>query len=103
MPASNTTAPKTTVIGLDIGTTSTIAIAVRVPDQILHTASRPVALSSPKPGWAEEDPAQWWANSCAVLRETIAALPDGPESLAGICVTGMLPAVVLLDGDGTVL
>lgn len=103
MPAPKTTAPKTTVIGLDIGTTSTIAIAVRVPDEILHMASRPVTLSSPKPGWAEEDPAEWWANSCAVLRETIAALPDGPESLAGICVTGMLPAVVLLDADGTVL
>jgi xylulokinase len=103
MPAPKTTAAKTTVIGLDIGTTSTIAIAVRVPDQILHMASRPVTLSSPKPGWAEEDPAEWWANSCAVLRETIAALPDGPDSLAGICVTGMLPAVVLLDAAGTVL
>lgn len=103
MPASKTTAPKTTVIGLDIGTTSTIAIAVRVPDEILHMASRPVALSSPKPGWAEEDPAEWWANTCAVLRETIAALPEGPDSLAGICVTGMLPAVVLLDAEGTVL
>ena len=103
MPAPKTTAPKTTVIGLDIGTTSTIAIAVRVPDEILHMASRPVALSSPKPGWAEEDPAEWWANTCAVLRETIAALPDGPDSLAGICVTGMLPAVVLLDAAGTVL
>ncbi|BCP54510.1 carbohydrate kinase [Kaistia sp. 32K] len=96
-------ARKTTVIGLDIGTTSTIAIAVRVPDDILHMASRPVALSSPRPGWAEEDPAEWWANSCAVLRETIAALPDGPESLAGICVTGMLPTVVLLDAEGGVL
>ncbi|WP_035831500.1 FGGY-family carbohydrate kinase [Kaistia adipata] len=103
MPAPKTTAPKTTVIGLDIGTTSTIAIAVRVPDEILHMASRPVALSSPKPGWAEEDPAEWWANTCAVLRETIAALPDGLDSLAGICVTGMLPAIVLLDAEGTVL
>ncbi|WP_018183584.1 FGGY-family carbohydrate kinase [Kaistia granuli] len=96
-------ARKTTVIGLDIGTTSTIAIAVRVPDEISHMASRPVRLSSPRPGWAEEDPAEWWENTRAVLRETIAALPDGPDSLAGICVTGMLPAVVLLDADGSVL
>jgi xylulokinase len=94
---------KTTVIGLDIGTTSTISIAVRVPDQILHMASRPVTLASPRPSWAEEDPAQWWSNTCAVLRETIAALPEGPQSLAGLCVTGMLPAVVLLDADGKVL
>jgi xylulokinase len=94
---------KTTVIGLDIGTTSTISIAVRVPDQILHMASRPVTLASLRPSWAEEDPAQWWSNTCEILRETIAALPDGPQSLAGLCVTGMLPAVVLLDEDGKVL
>ena len=88
------------VIGLDIGTTSTIAILLRLPGTIVAVASRPVRLSSPHPGWAEEDPAQWWANACAVLRELTAAL-DG--DLLGICVTGMLPAVVLLDAAGDVL
>lgn len=92
-----------TVIGLDIGTTSTIGIAVRMPGEIVHVASRPVSLSSPHPGWAEEDPAEWWANSVAVLREIVAALPGGGASLAGLCVTGMLPAVVLLDAEGNVL
>ncbi len=92
-----------TVIGLDIGTTSTIGIAVRLPGEILHVASRPVTLASPHPGWAEEDPAEWWTNSVAILSEIVAALPGGPASLAGICVTGMLPAVVLLDAAGEVL
>ena len=89
------------VIGLDIGTTSTIAVAVRLPDQILAVASRPVTLSSPQPGWAEEDPAQWWANSVDVLREVLSEVE--PERVAGLCATGMLPAVVLLDADGNVL
>ncbi|MBZ9939030.1 FGGY-family carbohydrate kinase [Mesorhizobium sp. BR1-1-16] len=92
-----------TVIGLDIGTTSTIGIAVRPPGEILHVASKPVTLSSPFPGWAEEDPAEWWANCIAILQEIVAALPGGPASLAGLCVTGMLPAVVLLDAEGAVL
>ncbi|MBN9019453.1 MAG: FGGY-family carbohydrate kinase [Rhizobiales bacterium] len=92
-----------TVIGLDIGTTSTIGIAVRMPGDILHVASRPVTLSSPRPGWAEEDPEEWWANSVAILREITATLPGGTDSLAGLCVTGMLPAVVLLDESGAVL
>jgi len=47
------------VIGLDIGTTSTIGILIRLPDRVLGTVSRPVTLSSPRPGWAEEDPEQW--------------------------------------------
>lgn len=89
------------VIGLDIGTTSTMAIAVRMPDAILAVASRPTTLLSPHPGWAEEDPEQWWSNAQAVLREITAGLD--PKAIAGICVTGMLPAVVLLDADGRLL
>ena len=46
------------VLGLDIGTTSTIGILIRLPGEVLGTASRPVTLSSPRPGWAEEDPRQ---------------------------------------------
>ena len=89
------------VIGLDIGTTSTIAAAVSLPDRILAVAGRPVTLSSPHAGWAEEDPAQWWDNAVAVLREVVSEVTPG--RIAGICVTGMLPAVVLLDADGRVL
>lgn len=92
---------KDIVIGLDIGTTSTIAVAMRWPGEIIAVASRPVDLSSPQPGWAEEEPAQWWANSIAVLGEVIAGLDAA--AIAGICVTGMLPAVVLLDANGNVL
>ncbi len=89
------------VIGLDIGTTSTIGILVEMPDRVVAVASRPTALSSPHPGWAEENPDEWWENSCAVLRElTTQAEPD---ELAGICVTGMVPAFVALDAEGAVL
>jgi xylulokinase len=85
------------VLGLDIGTTSTIGILIRLPDEVLALASRPVTLSSPHPGWAEEDPNQWWRNACAVTRELIAASGIVPGEIAAVGVTGMLPAVVLLD------
>ena len=89
------------VIGLDIGTTSTMGVAVRLPDEIVAVARRPVTLSSPKPGWAEEDPLQWWVNSVEILGEITAGID--PSALAGICLTGMLPAVVLLDAEGRLL
>lgn len=90
--------PRGIVVGLDIGTTSTIAVALRAGGEILASASRPTTLSSPHPGWAEEDPNEWWSNSVAVLREITAGLPAA--ELAGLCVTGMLPALVLLDAEG---
>ena len=90
------------VIGLDIGTTSTIGILVELPDRVIAVASRPTTLTSPHPGWAEEDPLEWWGNASAVLRELSARLEDS-AGLAGICVTGMVPAVVLLDAEGNPL
>ncbi len=89
------------VIGLDIGTTSTIGVLVALPDKIAGVATRPTTLSSPHPGWAEENPEEWWANSCAVLRELMTQA--GPARLAGICVTGMVPAFVALDAKGALL
>src|ERR1700693_4115703 len=83
--------------------TSTIGLLIGVPDTVLAVASRPVRLSSLHPGWAEEDPAEWWRNSCSILRQLVAALPKPPHGLAALCVTGMVPALVLLDEAGDVL
>src|SRR5689334_7749440 len=91
------------VLGLDIGTTSTIGILLRVPDQVLGLASRPVTLDAPQPGWAEENPEQWWANACAVVRQLLADSGVGAREIRGVGVTGMLPAVVLLDSGGHLL
>jgi xylulokinase len=92
---------KDLVIGLDIGTTSTIGLLMRPPGAVLFSTSRPVDLVSRFPGWAEEDPEQWWQNSVSILSEL--AQVAGPDRLAGICVTGMLPALVLLGTDDQVL
>ncbi len=91
------------VIGLDIGTTSTLGALVAPPGDILAVATRPATLSSPHPGWAEEDPEQWWANACEILLELAAAAVAQSRTLRGICVTGMVPALVLLDEDGVVV
>ena len=93
----------TYVIGFDIGTTSTIGILIGLPDRILHIASRPVTLDARHPGWAEEDPEQWWRNVSEIARELIEAGGISPGDVAAIGVTGMLPAVVLLDDKGRLL
>jgi xylulokinase len=91
------------VLGLDIGTTSTIGLLLRLPGEILGVVSRPVTLSSPQAGWAEEDPAQWWANVRAITHELIETTGIEPSEIEAVGVTGMLPAVVLLDAQGQLL
>ena len=72
------------IIGIDIGTTSTVGILIDLPDRIVAIASRPVDLVSLHPSWAEEDPKQWWRNTCAILRELLAAEPTLAGSLADV-------------------
>ena len=91
------------VIGLDIGTTSTIGVLLRLPDEVLAVASRPVALHSPYPGWAEEEPAQWWDNVCSLTRDLLRQGGVQANEVAAIGVAGMLPAVILLDASGTLI
>ena len=91
------------VLGIDIGTTSTIGILADTQGAVRALASRPVGLSSPHPGWTEEDPAEWWRNLCALVPELLAKAGVAAQNIAGIGVGGMLPAIVLLDADGAVL
>ncbi|MCC7273330.1 MAG: carbohydrate kinase [Alphaproteobacteria bacterium] len=88
------------LVGLDIGTTSTIGVLIRPDGATLATESRPVHLHADRPGWAEEEPEEWWANACAILRLLAARAADAGHPIAAVGVTGMLPAVVLLDADG---
>ncbi|MBT4091862.1 MAG: FGGY-family carbohydrate kinase [Deltaproteobacteria bacterium] len=85
------------IVGIDIGTTSTIGILISLPDKVLATATRPVTFFAPHPGWAEENPSQWWENVCEILPELMASAGIDKSDICGVGVTGMLPAVVLLD------
>lgn len=90
-------------LGLDIGSTSTIGILIDDQGATLATAQRPSDLHSDKANWAEEDTNQWWDNVGAVSRELVALAGIEPEQLSGIGVTGMLPAVILLDEERNVI
>ncbi|RCW87089.1 FGGY-family carbohydrate kinase [Paracoccus lutimaris] len=90
----------TVFLGLDIGTTSTIGILVETSGRVLALASRAVTLHSEQPGWAEEDPAEWWRNCCEIIPDLLRQSGIAADGIAGIGVAGMLPATVLLDAGG---
>jgi xylulokinase len=90
-------------VGIDIGTTSTVGILIDTDGRTLALAEQPTELFSERPGWAEEDPEQWWANTCAVVGDLLARSGKRGGEIAAVGVTGMLPAVVLLDSQGRLL
>jgi xylulokinase len=87
------------LLGLDIGTTSTIGILIDDQGGTVAVESRPVTFHSDHANWAEEDTAEWWRNVGEICRALIAKIGDA-AAIKAVGVTGMLPAVILLDGTG---
>ena len=67
------------LIGLDVGTSGVKGVAIDEDGNVAAVAEEGFALSAPAPGWAEQDPEDWWHASQRVL----AQLPDGPVGLSG--------------------
>lgn len=87
-------------LGLDIGTTSTIGILIDDAGRTLGVASRPVTLYSQYANWAEEDTEEWWQNAAEIVRELVTRRGAAADKIVGAGVTGMLPAVILVDNSG---
>ena len=86
------------VLGIDVGTTALKAVALDRERGVVAQVERDHELLSAHPGWAEEDPEQWWTTTRDAIRTLITTIPA--EEIAAIGVSGMVPAMVLLDASG---
>ncbi len=87
----------TALVGLDVGTSGVKALAISPTGELLARAERDYPLSTPQPGWAEQDPADWRR----AAEEALAAL--GAGDIAGIGLTGQMHGLVALDAEQRVL
>jgi xylulokinase len=85
-------------LGIDIGTTGLKAVVLHRDRGLIALATRPHDLHSLHPGWAEEEPEQWWTTTQTAVRELLTLVPA--EEIAAVGISGMVPALVLLDADG---
>jgi xylulokinase len=85
-----------TLVGLDVGTSGVKAVAVSRDGEVLARAERGYPLSIPRPGWAEQDPEDWWEAAQGALAD----LGVEPSSVG---LSGQMHGLVLLDEDERVL
>lgn len=91
------------LLGLDIGTTSTIGALIDDEGNIVALKSQPVELHCDHANWSEEDPEQWWQNCGEICQALLRESGVSPELIKGVGVSGMVPAVVLVDENGHAL
>ena len=86
------------LLGIDIGTSSSKGVLVRLDGTIVATAQRPHQLSLPRPGWAEHDgEAIWWADFVSIARELAT---HGRGRIVAVGISGIGPAVLPVDDAG---
>jgi xylulokinase len=83
------------IVGLDVGTTGVKALAVSATGEVVARAEREYPLSTPRPGWAEQDPENW----VRAAQEALAELPDADA----FGLSGQMHGLVCLDAEDRVL
>ncbi len=89
------------LLGIDVGTTGSKALLLEPNGEVIAEATTEYPMTVPKPGWAEQNPEDWWQATIKSVRQVLASARG--ETIAGIGLTGQMHGLVLLDEAGKVL
>jgi xylulokinase len=91
-------------LGIDVGTGGTRAVVVDGEGKLIAGASSEhEPFKTAHPGWAEQEPEDWWRAAQEAIRMVLVAAPEPHESIAAIGLTGQMHGAVMLDENGQVL
>lgn len=91
------------LLGIDIGTSACkIAIFDRM-GKVMSTANGAYPVYYPKPGYAEQNPEEWWSAVCGAVKEALTKGDIRPEDIAGIGIDGQSWSAIAVDKEGNVL
>ena len=90
-------------LGIDIGTSGTKTIAMREDGTILASATAEYPLMSPRPGWSEQNPDDWWDATIETVKKVLKTGKIKPDEVAGIGLSGQMHGSVFLDKQQNVI
>lgn len=91
---------RTLLLGIDLSTTGAKALLIDERGDVIASESTPLALSTPRPLWAEQQPRDWWEATVASIRAALAAADASGDEVRAIGLTGQMHGLVLLDHQG---
>jgi gluconokinase len=88
------------VLAIDIGTTSTKGLVVASTGEVLAAHQEFYSTSYPLPGFAEQDPEVVFRSVVKIIKEVRQKIKS---PLAGICFSGAMHSVMVIDAQGNAL
>lgn len=89
----------TLLLGIDVGTSAVKALVCDERGTIIATASAPLELDTPRAGWSEQDPRQWWEGTVTAVRTIVQCPGVHASSIRAIGLSGQMHGLVLLGAD----
>ena len=88
-------------IGIDLGTSAVKLLLVNESGEIVKSVTKEYPLRFPQPGWAEQDPADWWK----AVQHGILQLTEHVDKseIRGIGCGGQMHGLVALDENDAVI
>ncbi|PSB22046.1 hypothetical protein C7B65_01115 [Phormidesmis priestleyi ULC007] len=84
------------LLGIDLGTSSVKAVLLGNDGKIIAESSSRYLVQTPKPGWAEINPLDWWASVAIAVKS---AVQDHRKHVRAIGLSGQMHGVVLTDAN----
>lgn len=91
------------VIGIDGGTEAVKAGLFDLQGNLIAAGSRAYKTYFPRPGWAEQDPNEWWDSLVGAVRDCLQMAQVNPAAIIGISADATCCTMVPMRADGTVL
>ncbi|HEY6766074.1 MAG TPA: xylulokinase [Candidatus Sulfotelmatobacter sp.] len=91
-------------LGIDVGTGGTRALIIDDCGTVVASATEEhVPFASPKIGWAEQHPEDWWRACCLAVPKALAKAKFRPHGIVCVGISGQMHGAVLLDESGQVV
>src|SRR5271169_2565044 len=87
------------LLGIDVGTSGTKTVICDERGKVVATGMAEHPIYSPKPGWSEQDPGDWWKSVVRATREVRKKAKVKEKEIKSIGLSGQMHGSVFL-GDG---
>ena len=91
------------VLGIDVGTSSCKTLVVDSEGPVLDSARHEYTVNSPRYGWAEQNPEDWFGAFQRGLKDILDRHPDAAARISAIGVTGQMIGLTVLDKAGCIV
>lgn len=91
------------LLGVDIGTSACKVAVFNKQGEVIASGNGDYQVYYPHPGWAEQNPDEWWSAVCSAIGDVLRKGNVKPEEIKGIGVDGQSWSAIPIDKDGNVL